>query len=493
MNFSIEDLNKSICRLCLRFENSKKMVSLIDNTNEDGLSYYGKGVSQLSNVVINKLDPLPNNMCQNCLHLLKQAVYFKLQCEHTDKCFKNIARHHSENADIMRAVVDFAKQNFYSNYKYSFSATLEKRDTCKRSKKDCDKNNEDNLQYDTNGSMDNISVTNSHSENVGQDSIKETKSDYAPIENNANYIIVKPLQKTPISKENEIKMLDVLEKVFVPKECNIPIKKLTKMPNKLKKPVVTGLRRKTNTQCDNIIKDLEMLYGSPSKDEGGTVEPYSKDFISARRRRMKFSRNGHNDTQNEQKQDFKCNVCGKVLANPHTYKHHMERHTGCRYICEHCGKGFPVLKELHIHQVCRHGTGPGLPCSQCPFKASRTIELIEHERIHTGERPFACEKCGLTFRRRAIWRKHLVIHSEKTVQCPQCNKKFFQRGEMLSHANSVHERVYMYMCTKCDATYAKSSTVRRHMIERHGIPREAQGKIIRINKKSGNVRSNINA
>lgn len=53
---------------------------------------------------------------------------------------------------------------------------------------------------------------------------------------------------------------------------------------------------------------------------------------------------------------------------------------------------------------------------------------------------------------------------------------------MLAHANNVHDRVYVYLCNKCGATYAKTATVRRHMTERHGIPREMQGKVIRINK-----------
>lgn len=144
-----------------------------------------------------------------------------------------------------------------------------------------------------------------------------------------------------------------------------------------------------------------------------------------------------------------------------------------------------MKNELSIHQVTRHGTGPYLQCSHCPFKAPRRFDLIEHERLHTGERPYTCEKCGRTFRRRGIWKKHLIYHMEKKVQCPQCPRKFYQRSEMLAHANNVHDRVYVYVCDKCGATYAKSTTVRRHLTERHGIPREQQGKIIRVNKISG--------
>ncbi|XP_068624201.1 zinc finger protein 558-like [Battus philenor] len=182
---------------------------------------------------------------------------------------------------------------------------------------------------------------------------------------------------------------------------------------------------------------------------------------------------------------FKCRICYKVLANQLTYKQHMQRHTGCRFMCEHCGKGFPVRAELNIHRVARHGTGPYLQCQHCAFKAPRKFDLKEHERIHTGERPYACDKCGLTFRRRGIWRKHMIYHGEKNIQCTQCPRKFYQRSAMLAHANNIHNRMYVYLCNKCGITYAKPATVRRHLTERHGIPREMQGKVIRVNKVAG--------
>ncbi|CAH2230320.1 jg2045 [Pararge aegeria aegeria] len=184
------------------------------------------------------------------------------------------------------------------------------------------------------------------------------------------------------------------------------------------------------------------------------------------------------------KKNLVCNICNRVLANQFTHKYHMQKHYGYRYICEHCGKGYPVFNVLQAHQLLKHSTGPYLQCSHCPFKAPGKIELTEHERIHSGERPYTCDKCGLTFRRRAIWRKHLVQHSEKKFQCPQCPRKFFQRSDMLAHANNIHDRVYVYSCSECGATYTTTKTVRRHMTERHGIPREMQGKILRINKRA---------
>ncbi|XP_045507053.1 fez family zinc finger protein 2-like [Colias croceus] len=201
-----------------------------------------------------------------------------------------------------------------------------------------------------------------------------------------------------------------------------------------------------------------------------------------RRLRNRFIKNTKNKSLDQE--TYNCNICNKILANQKTYENHMQRHNGCRFICEHCGKGFPVLAELQNHIVARHGTGPCLQCKLCPFKAYKKFDLMEHERIHTGERPFTCEKCGLTFRRRAIWKNHLIYHTEKQIQCTLCPKKFHRRSQMMVHYNSMHDRMYMYVCAKCDAMYAKPVTVRRHMMDKHGVPREMQGKILRV-KKSG--------
>lgn len=234
-------------------------------------------------------------------------------------------------------------------------------------------------------------------------------------------------------------------------------------------------------EADVILDRIEKLIGSST--DISSIE-FKKCFKKQTFKRHKKLARRH-QMQLQSIDSFNCNVCHRVLANKHSYDNHMQRHNGCRFVCEHCGKGFPVLTELQVHQVAVHGTGPYLQCRQCPYKAPRKFSLTEHERIHTGERPYTCEKCGLTFRRRFVWKKHLIYHNEKTIQCSLCPRKFYLRSEMLAHCNNVHERMYVYLCNKCGATYAKAATVRRHLTERHGVPRDLQGKVIRINKGKG--------
>ncbi|XP_014368976.2 zinc finger protein 587-like [Papilio machaon] len=230
---------------------------------------------------------------------------------------------------------------------------------------------------------------------------------------------------------------------------------------------------------DHLLDIIENIFTT----QDGAIQ----DFKNPKKKKLKRKLLKYNQPMNKKSNasvTLDCKLCNKVLANPMTYKQHMQRHTGCHYICEHCGKGFPVRAELNIHRVSIHGTGPYLQCQHCPFKAPRKFDLIEHVRVHTGERPYTCDKCGLTFRRRGIWKRHMIYHNEKNVQCTQCPRKFYQRSAMLAHANNVHDRLYVYLCNKCGVTYAKPATVRRHLTERHGIPREMQGKVLRVNKAS---------
>ncbi|CAH0715101.1 unnamed protein product, partial [Brenthis ino] len=407
---SYEEIYKSICRICLKYDNNKNMVSLIDNNDKNGVSCHGKAVINFANISIKKQDCFPTAMCVKCLNLLKQAIYFKLLCESSDTCLKNLSKN-VEKEKLKERVVE------YTMLKYYFP-------------KECFVQNEEELAK------------------------------------------IKPSE---LEKCRDLKLLDI-NTVKEKDECSNAIIVLDNY-------FETESVKLNTSQDDDLLDRMESLIDTDAYKSINIENPVKiknklkrklKNHISMKRR--------INCKKNVESVPLICNICNKELSNQHTYRHHMQRHNGCRYICEHCGKGFPVRTELQIHQVSRHGTGPYLQCSTCPFKAPRKFDLIEHERIHSGERPYTCEKCGLTFRRRGIWKKHLIYHTEKKIQCPQCPRKFFQRSEMLAHANNVHDRVYVYLCNKCGATYAKTATVRRHMMERHGIPREMQGKVIRINK-----------
>ena len=52
-----------------------------------------------------------------------------------------------------------------------------------------------------------------------------------------------------------------------------------------------------------------------------------------------------------------------------------------------------------------------LQCNICGKWFSNSTNLVEHSRIHTGERPFACDECGVCFTAKSNLRTHKRLHT----------------------------------------------------------------------------------
>lgn len=112
-----------------------------------------------------------------------------------------------------------------------------------------------------------------------------------------------------------------------------------------------------------------------------------------------------------------------------------------RQVCEKCGVH---PRNYENHMKTNHSEQPMFKCDfeSCNAKFKGKHNLIIHRRNHTGERPWLCVNCGMSFTSQAAWRKHdLHIHKQfRKFQCTQCERSFVKKSRLRDHINGVHTK-----------------------------------------------------
>nr|XP_022336578.1 zinc finger protein ZIC 4-like [Crassostrea virginica] len=146
-----------------------------------------------------------------------------------------------------------------------------------------------------------------------------------------------------------------------------------------------------------------------------------------------------------------------------------------------CNKVFSTMHEIVNHLTVDHVGGPEHADHTClwedcarngrPFKAK--YKLVNHIRVHTGEKPFPCPfpGCGKVFARSENLKIHKRTHTgEKPFPCefPGCDRRFANSSDRKKHSH-VHTSDKPYLCKfrGCDKSYTHPSSLRKHM-KAHG-------------------------
>ncbi|CAK8679108.1 unnamed protein product [Clavelina lepadiformis] len=140
-----------------------------------------------------------------------------------------------------------------------------------------------------------------------------------------------------------------------------------------------------------------------------------------------------------------------------------------------CGLIFEDMKAFVHHITCDHVGGPEQSNHTCywrnckrhlkAFKAK--YKLVNHIRVHTREKPFACPVCSKGFGRSENLKIHIRTHTgEKPFRCkyPECDRLFANSSDRKKHSY-MHNKGKLYVCKYkgCDRSYSHPSSLRKHI------------------------------
>ncbi|XP_007933874.1 zinc finger and BTB domain-containing protein 40 [Orycteropus afer afer] len=180
------------------------------------------------------------------------------------------------------------------------------------------------------------------------------------------------------------------------------------------------------------------------------------------------------------KKNFICKACDKSFHFYCRLKVHMKR---CRVAkskqvqCKECSETKDSRRELEKHQLEAHGAGgeaevpkkkkKRLPvmCDLCGREFAHASGMQYHKLTeHFDEKPFSCEECGAKFAANSTLKNHLRLHTgDRPFMCKHCLMTFTQASALAYHTKKKHSEGKMYACQYCDAVFAQSIELSRHV------------------------------
>ncbi|CAH1111530.1 unnamed protein product [Psylliodes chrysocephalus] len=246
------------------------------------------------------------------------------------------------------------------------------------------------------------------------------------------------------------------------KVCSIQFKnklelKLHMLVHKGRKPL----------KCDICSKEflcksfLDIHYRFHSGDKPFQCEICSKQFLVK-------SLLDHHMFVHKGIKPFKCQTCDKEFTHKPSFDRHVKKHQRPDFysveVKTECDNGLIVYETQHVPFV----EPRPYECQLCSKTYRRKQELKKHMRNHTGERPYECHICQKRFTLKPVLQVHMKVHSgEKPYSCDVCFNKFSQKKNLSDHMRS-HTGERPFKCQFCSKDFFYMKNLKEHVLRHTG-------------------------